>query len=90
MKSIIWCDLQNKYGEEEDFYNLSLASFVDPWLKHRHLEKKEETIKVVKNECMKFYSPACSPTQEPEPPPSKKLKGLAGLLAGIEKDHPNA
>ena len=89
MKNIIWSDLQNRYGEDEDFYNsLSLASFVDPQFKHRHLERKEEIVEVMKKECMEFYSPPCSTTTTTQvlEPPSKKLKGLAGLLASIEKD----
>ena len=88
MKNIIWSDLQNRYGEDEDFYNsLSLASFVDPRFKYRHLDRKE-IVEVMKKECMEFYSPPCSTTTTTQvlDPPSKKPKGLAGLLASIEKD----
>ena len=80
LKDIIRSDLQNRYDVGNPvFKTLSVASFLDPRFKQRHLENIEEIVTRIIDECIGSF--VSSETVRGEsPPPAKKLQGLAAVL----------
>ena len=83
LKDIIRSDLQNRYDIGSPvFKTLSVASFLDPRFKQRHLENKEEIVTRIIDECIGPFV-SSETVQGESPPPAKKLKGLAAVLTHI-------
>ncbi len=84
LKDTIRLDLQSRYDNKSCvFETLSVASFLDPRFKHRHLQLKEEIITRITSECIGSFV-SSETIQEESPPPAKKLKGLAAVLSHID------
>ena len=80
LKDIIRSDLQNRYDIGSPvFKSLSVASFLDPRFKQRHLKNKEEIVTRIIDECIGSFV-SSETVQGESPPPAKKFKGLAAVL----------
>ena len=80
LKDIIRSDLQNRYDIGSPvFKTLSVASFLDPRFKQRHLENKEEIVTRMIDECIGSFV-SSETVRGKLPPPAKKLQGLAAVL----------
>ena len=88
-KQVIWSDLQGAI--------LNISSFLDPRFKVQHLQNREETVSAISLECMDYYETTQDRSRErlsaePQdnavnnPPPAKRLKGLAAVLKNIEQE----
>ena len=101
MKRTIWNDLETRYVDTEVSEALNISSFLDPRFKDQHLQNKEDTVASITLECMDNYGSihVNDPTEtterhstEPEdsavsePPPAKRLKGLAAVLKHMEQE----
>ena len=100
IKQAIWSDLQGRYTNPEVSDILNVSSFLDPRFKVQHLQNKEETVSAISLECMDYYETTQDRSREgtvrlsaePEdsavnnPPPAKRLKGLAAVLKNIEQE----
>ena len=92
IKQNIWSDLEVRYTDSETLKVLNTCSFLDPRFRNRHLENKEETTIEITEECLTLIQSlhSESPTESQdhtasEPPPAKRLKGLAAVISQIQK-----
>ena len=77
LKDIIRSDLRNRCDIGSPiFKTLSVAYFLDPRFKQRHLENK---VTRIIDECIGSFV-SSETVQEESPPPAKKLNGLAAVL----------
>ena len=79
LKDTVRSDLQNRYNIGSPvFKTLSVASFLNPRFKQRHLENKEEIVTRIIDECIGSFV-SSETVQGESPPPAEILKGLVEL-----------
>ena len=86
IKTVIKCDLQARYQSPKVALLLEPASYLDPRFRDRYLQNREDTLSIIKEECLSLMDESTepSPPPEPEPPkPKKKCIGLGAILTTI-------
>ena len=84
MKETISDDLSARYIDLELSELIDKCSYLDPRFRTRYVNNKEETLVQIKSEAITIADDIYKEKpQEDEPPPSKKSKGLGGILTKI-------
>ena len=99
-------DLEARYSSSIMSETLSIASFLDPRFKDQYLQDRENTLLLIKQECLKIShivddrhteknQSTSSATKEhetdsTEAPHAKQLKGLAAVLKHISEEEGQA
>ena len=102
MQKTIWSDIEHRYRSTV-LETLSTSTFLDPRFKDQYLEDKEESLLTIKRKCLALNleistSSSLSGTDntqssqagEAQPPPKKRLKGLAAVLESISEEEGTA
>ena len=85
---VISDDLEGRNTSDEIQKLFGMACFLDPRFKDRHLEDKENIMSAITDECIALVPvtptiPAIDLSESDNPPPKKKLRGLAAVLKRI-------
>ena len=91
MKKAISNDLEGRNTSSEIQRLFGMACFLDPRFKDRHVEDKENVMSAITDECVALVPvtptvPAIDLSESDNPPPKKKLKGLAAVLKRISDE----
>ena len=79
IKTVIKCDLQARYQSPKVALLLELASYLDPRFRDRYLQNREDTLSIIKEECLSLMDESTEPSPPPEPEPPKPKKKCIGL-----------